>query len=130
MLANILPVQLHNAVNVPLEDYEGDIIRIFHIFEPMADDAEIKAFIKNMSGLGDIKAILEACLFAEAEQDRLQKLGKSILNFRGYLIAGLPKGMGKGLLKQKIFENNIVRLSMRLSRRRRQMPKKKMWRLY
>ncbi len=105
LLANILPVQPHTAVNVPSEDYEGDIIRIFHIFEPMADEAEIKDFIKNMSGLGDTKAILEACLFAEAEQERLQKLGKSILSFRGYLIAGLPKGMGKGLLEQKMLAN-------------------------
>ena len=35
------------------------------------------------------------------EQERLQKVGKSILSFRGYLIAGLPKGMGRGLLAQK-----------------------------
>jgi hypothetical protein len=85
--------------------YENDIIRIFHIFEPTADEAEIRGFVKNMEGLGDKLAVLEACLYAEIEQERLQKTGKSILSFRGYLISGLQKGMGRGLWAQKSAEN-------------------------
>jgi Initiator Replication protein len=91
--------------NKPVDVYENDIIRIFRIFEHGADEVEIKGFVKNMEGLGDILAVLEACLYAELEQERLQKTGKSILSFRGYLISGLQKGMGRGLWAQKKAQN-------------------------
>ncbi len=97
-LADLEPIK---PVNESIDDYDPDLIRIFHIFEPLADEAEIRGFVKNMEGLGDRLAVLEACLYAESEQERLKKSGKSILSFRGYLISGLQKGMGRGLWAQR-----------------------------
>ena len=105
-LATEATVMAQNTKNQPSNEYEQDIIRVFRIFEPLAEEVEISGFIKNIEGLGDAKAILEACLYAETEQERLQKSGKSILSFRGYIIAGLSKGMGHGLLEQKMVAHN------------------------
>jgi plasmid replication initiation protein len=79
-----------------------EIIRVFKIFEPEATEEAIRFLVGGLSGLGSTETILEAALYAEQEQLKRQKAGKALIeNFRGFLIAGIPKGMGKGILAQK-----------------------------
>ena len=80
----------------------NDIIRVFKIFEPDATEEAVRFLASGLSGLGSTETILEAALYAEQEQLKRQKAGKALIeNFRGFLIAGIPKGMGKGILAQK-----------------------------
>jgi plasmid replication initiation protein len=80
----------------------SEIIRVFNIFEPEATEEAVRFLVGGLSGLGSIETILEAALYAEQEQLKRQKAGKALIeNFRGFLIAGIPKGMGKGILVQK-----------------------------
>jgi CRISPR-associated protein Cas8b1/Cst1 subtype I-B len=74
--------------------YLADILRVFHIFEPDSTPENINGFL---SAFHDPKAVVEACLYAEQEQLK----GHSIKNFRGYLVAGIPKGLGQGILEQQ-----------------------------
>jgi hypothetical protein len=79
-----------------------EIIRVFKIFEPDATEEAVRFLVGGLSGLGSTETILEAALYAEQEQLKRQKAGKAqIENFRGFLISGIPKGMGKGILAQK-----------------------------
>ena len=77
--------------------YLADILRIFHFFEPDSSPENINGFL---SAFDKPKAVLEACLYAEQEQGK----GHTIKNFRGYLIAGIPKGLGFGILEQRAKE--------------------------
>ena len=82
------------------------MLRVFQTFEKNAREAEIRIFLKGLGSLGNPQAILEAVLFAEEEQDKRRKQGKPLIeNFRGFIISGIPRGMGKGILEQKK-ENN------------------------
>jgi plasmid replication initiation protein len=75
--------------------YLADILRIFHVFEPDSSPESINGFLMAFDNK---KAILEACLYAEQEQIK----GRLINNFRGYLVAGIPKGLGSGILEQRV----------------------------
>ena len=95
-------------VEAPTEDkaYWSEMLRVFQTFEKNAREAEIRIFLKGLGSLGNPQAILEAVLFAEEEQDKRRKQGKPLIeNFRGFIISGIPRGMGKGILEQKK-ENN------------------------
>ena len=74
--------------------YLADILRVFQVFEPDSSLENVNGFL---SAFDNPKAVLEACLYAEQEQLR----GHSIKNFRGYLVAGIPKGLGQGILEQQ-----------------------------
>jgi hypothetical protein len=74
--------------------YLADILRVFYVFEPENTEDNIKGFL---SAFNDPKAVLEACLYAEQEKSK----GRVINNFRGYLVAGIPKGLGFGILEQR-----------------------------
>jgi plasmid replication initiation protein len=74
--------------------YLADILRVFKVFEPDSSPENINGFL---SAFDNPKAVLEACLYAEQEQLK----GHVIKNFRGYLIAGIPKGLGSGILEQR-----------------------------
>jgi hypothetical protein len=78
----------------PENPYLADILRVFHVFEPDSTPENINVFLTYFD---DPKAILEACLYAEQEQSK----GRVINNFRGYLVAGIPKGLGSGILEQR-----------------------------
>jgi plasmid replication initiation protein len=84
------------------EKQMGEIIRVFKLFEPDATEEAVRFLVGGLSGLGSTETILEAALYAEQEQLKRQKAGKALIeNFRGFLISGIPKGMGKGILIQK-----------------------------
>ena len=90
----------------PISDLEtqqmSEIIRIFTVFEPDATEEAVRFLVGGLRSLGSIETILEAALYAEQEQVKRQKTGKILIeNFRGFLISGIPKGMGKGILAQK-----------------------------
>ena len=74
--------------------YLADIFRVFHVFEPDSTPESINGFLMAFD---DQKAVLEACLYAEQEQLKRN----SIRNFRGYLVMGIPKGLGFGILEQR-----------------------------
>jgi hypothetical protein len=74
--------------------YLADILRVFQVFEPDISPENINGFL---SAFDNPKAILEACLYAEQEEFK----GRVINNFRGYLVAGIPKGLGSGILEQR-----------------------------
>ena len=74
--------------------YLTDILRVFQVFEP---DRTAENIIDFLGVFDNPKAVLEACLYAEQEQLK----GHSIKNFRGYLVAGIPKGLGAGMLEQR-----------------------------
>ena len=74
--------------------YLVDILHVFHFFEPDSTPESINGFLMAFD---DQKAILEACLYAEQEQLK----GHPIKNFRGYLVAGIPKDLGHGILEQR-----------------------------
>ena len=74
--------------------YLVDILRVFRVFEPDSTPENINGFL---SAFADQKAVLEACLYAEQEQLKRN----SIRNFRGYLVMGIPKGLGFGILEQR-----------------------------
>jgi plasmid replication initiation protein len=74
--------------------YSADILRVFQMFEPQSTSENVQYFL---SAFEDTKAVLEACLYAEQEQ--LKK--HEIKNFRGYLVAGIRKGLGFGILEQR-----------------------------
>ena len=74
--------------------YLADILRIFQLFEPESTSENVQYFL---SAFENAKAVLEACLYAEQEQLN----GRVIKNFRGYLVAGIPKGLGFGILEQR-----------------------------
>ena len=77
--------------------YLADILLVFKVFEPDSSPENINGFL---SAFDNPKAVLEACLYAEQEQLK----GHAIKNFRGYLIAGIPKGLGLGILEQRAKE--------------------------
>jgi plasmid replication initiation protein len=77
--------------------YLIDILRVFQVFEPDSSPENINGFL---SAFDNPKAVLEACLYAEQEQLK----GHAIKNFRGYLIAGIPKSLGFGILEQRAKE--------------------------
>ena len=77
--------------------YLADILRVFRVFEPDSTPENINGFL---SAFADQKAVLEACLYAEQEQLKRN----SIRNFRGYLVMGIPKGLGFGILEQRAKE--------------------------
>ena len=94
------PIQ--SPVTLVDDEQMNEIIRVFKIFESEATEEAVRFLVGGLSGLGSIETILEAALYAEQEQLKRQKAGKALIeNFRGFLIAGLPKGMGKGILAQK-----------------------------
>ena len=74
--------------------YLADILRVFQVFEPDSTPESINGFLMAFD---DPKAILEACLYAEQEQLKRN----SIRNFRGYLVMGISKGLGFGILEQR-----------------------------
>ena len=74
--------------------YLTDILRVFYVFEPNSTPENIHVFLAYFE---DSKAVLEACLYAEQEQLK----GHTIKNFRGYLVTGIPKGLGAGMLEQR-----------------------------
>jgi hypothetical protein len=74
--------------------YLADILRVFQVFEPNRTTENIIDFLGVFDNQ---KAVLEACLYAEQEQAK----GRVINNFRGYLVAGIPKGLGSGILEQR-----------------------------
>ena len=74
--------------------YFADILRVFKVFEP---DSTSENIIDFLGVFDNPKAVLEACLYAEQEQLK----GHPIKNFRGYLVAGIPKGLGFGILEQR-----------------------------
>ena len=84
------------------KDYWAEILRVFNLFEKNVSEAEVRILIKGLNSLGNEQSILEAVLFAEEEQEKRRKQGKPLIeNFRGFIIAGIPRGLGKGILEQK-----------------------------
>ena len=81
-------------VAAPDNVYLADILRVFNVFEPDSTSESINGFL---SAFADQKAVLEACLYAEQEQLKRN----SIRNFRGYLVMGIPKGLGFGILEER-----------------------------
>ncbi len=95
-------------IEPPSEDaaYWDDILRVFRFFEHNVSEEEVRILVKGLSSLGSPLAVLEAVLFAEAEQEKRRKQGKPLIeNFRGFIIAGIPRGLGKGILEQKELKN-------------------------
>ena len=95
-------------IEQPVDDtaYWNEILRVFNIFEKNVSEAEVRILVKGLSSLGSAQAVLEAVLFAEEEQEKRQKQGKPLIeNFRGFIIAGIPRGLGKGILEQKKEKN-------------------------
>ncbi len=91
-------------IEQPSEDaaYWTDIFRVFRFFEQDVSEDEVRILVKGLSSLGSPLAILEAVLYAEEEQERRRKQSKPLIeNFRGFIIAGIPRGLGKGILAQK-----------------------------
>ena len=91
-------------IEPPAEDaaYWDDIFRVFRFFEQDVSEDEVRILVRGLSSLGSPLAVLEAVLYAEEEQGRRVKQGKpQIENFRGFIIAGIPRGLGKGILAQK-----------------------------
>jgi hypothetical protein len=85
----------------------SEILRVFHLFESDVVEDEVRILVKGLSSLGNSQAVLEAVLYAEEEQEKRRKLSKPLIeNFRGFIIAGIPRGMGKGILDQKKESNN------------------------
>lgn len=80
-------------------EFLDEIFRVFLIFEPHSTAENVKEFLNYFDNQ---KAVLEACLYAEQEKVR----GYEIKNFRGYLIAGIPKGLGVGILEQRTKEQD------------------------
>ena len=74
--------------------YLADILRVFHFFEP---DRTSENIIDFLGAFDNQKAVLEACLYAEQEQSK----GRPINNFRGYIVSGVMKGLGFGILEQR-----------------------------
>lgn len=74
--------------------YLTDILRVFYVFEPDSTPDNIAVFLTYFE---DSKTVLEACLYAEQEHNK----GHLIKNFRGYLVTGIPRGLGSGILEQK-----------------------------
>jgi plasmid replication initiation protein len=74
--------------------YLAEILRVFCVFEPDSTPENIGIFLTYFDNQ---KAVLEACLYAEQEQVK----GRVINNFRGYLVSGIPKGLGSGILEQR-----------------------------
>ena len=74
--------------------YLADILRVFQIFEPESTSDNVQYFL---SAFENPKAVLEACLYAEQEQSK----GRPINNFRGYIVSGVMKGLGFGILEQR-----------------------------
>ncbi len=109
-----LPQQVINIENQqliidsPSEDaaYWDDIMRVFRSFEHHVSEEEVRILVKGLSSLGSPLAVLEAVLFAEEEQEKRRKQGKPLIeNFRGFIIAGIPRGLGKGILALKELKN-------------------------
>jgi hypothetical protein len=75
-------------------EYFEEILRVFLIFEPSSAAENVKGFL---SAYNNQKGVLEACLYAEQER----KKGYEIKNFRGYLVAGIAKKLGAGVLEQR-----------------------------
>ena len=95
-------------IEQPAEDaaYWTDIFRVFRFFEHNVSEEEVRILVKGLSSLGSPVAVLEAVLYAEEEQDRRRKQSKPLIeNFRGFIIAGIPRGLGKGILAQKEQKN-------------------------
>lgn len=91
-------------IEPPAEDaaYWSEILRVFRYFETHVSEDEVRILVKGLSSLGSPLAVLEAVLFAEEEQEKRRKQGKPLIeNFRGFIIAGIPRGLGKGILEQK-----------------------------
>lgn len=98
-------------VGPPSEDkaYWDEILRVFRIFEKNVSEAEVRILVKGLSSLGSTQAVLEAVLFAEEEQEKRRKQSKPLIeNFRGFIIAGIPRGLGKGILEQKKEKNKQI----------------------
>ncbi len=86
--------------------YWTDILRVFRYFEQDVSEDEVRILVKGLSSLGSPLAVLEAVLYAEEEQERRRKQSKPLIeNFRGFIIAGIPRGLGKGILAQKEQKN-------------------------
>lgn len=108
--ANRQPISAPKASPQPLvmpelNDYEGYwemIMRVFVLFEKSPSIEEVKFFLKGLSSLGTSTAILEAILYAEQEQENRKRQNKPpIESLRGFIIAGIPRGLGKGILERK-----------------------------
>lgn len=77
-------------------------MRVFVLFEKSPSIEEVKFFLKGLSSLGTSTAILEAILYAEQEQENRKRQNKPpIESLRGFIIAGIPRGLGKGILERK-----------------------------
>jgi hypothetical protein len=74
--------------------YLTDTLRVFRVFEPDSTPENIGVFLTYFDNQ---KTVLEACLYAEQEQLK----GHLIKNFRGYIVSGVMKGLGSGMLEQR-----------------------------
>jgi hypothetical protein len=84
------------------EAYWDMIMRVFILFEKSPSVEEVKIFLKGLSSLGSSTAILEAILYAEQEQENRKRQNKPpIESLRGFVIAGIPRGLGNGILDRK-----------------------------
>ncbi|MBL7817778.1 MAG: replication initiation protein [Saprospiraceae bacterium] len=84
------------------KSYWNEIFRVFRLFEKTLIEDEVRILVTGLSSLGSAESVLEAVLYAEEEQERRRKQGKPLIeNFRGFIIAGIPRGMGKGILVEK-----------------------------
>lgn len=94
----IVPVQEIIEPKVQIKnEYLDDIFRVFLIFEPNMTIENVTGFL---SAFDNQRAVLEACLYAESEKKR----GVAISNFRGFLVSGIPKKMGAGMLEVRAVE--------------------------
>jgi Initiator Replication protein len=78
------------------------IMRVFILFEKSPNAEEVKIFLKGLSSLGNSTAILEAILYAEQEQENRKRQNKPLIeSLRGFIISGIPRGLGIGILERK-----------------------------
>jgi plasmid replication initiation protein len=91
----VKPIEKIEKIEKKVENpYMIDILRVFYVFEPESTPDNIAVFLTYFE---DSKAVLEACLYAEQEHNK----GHLIKNFRGYLVTGIPRGLGSGILEQR-----------------------------
>ena len=84
------------------EAYWEMIMRVFILFEKSPIVEEVKIFLKGLSSLGSSTAILEAILYAEQDQENRKRQNKPLIeSLRGFIISGIPRGLGKGILERK-----------------------------
>jgi Initiator Replication protein len=96
------PLLLIEPESSEYEGYWEMIMRVFILFEKSPIIEEVKIFLKGLSSLGPSTAILEAILYAEQEQENRKRQNKPpIESLRGFIIAGIPRGLGKGILERK-----------------------------